>query len=246
MRFLRYLYGSINLLNILLFAGLLFLLLFVVLPLFPMKVNYTLPPVKIKPVTEEQLPGENSQPSSPADYVTVAENNLFHPERRMPPETKNGQTLLKPELVLYGTVVTKELSFAYVEDKKSPQTTPGRGERQTVVKKGDVLSGFIVKEIEKDRIVLTRGDETMVVELAAEGKQRGDRATGASSQTRPSAAPTTATTPQAASIPSGANPFAQPMPAPAQAPGVQMPIQTQRNPVRGPRGAIPPATDQTR
>jgi len=64
------------------------------------------------------------------------------------------------------------VSYAFIEDKKAPVTTSGRGKRQSVVKVGDTLSGFIVKEIYADKIVLYRGEEKLVVPLSDRDKQR--------------------------------------------------------------------------
>lgn len=98
------------------------------------------------------------------DFLVVAENNLFHPERRIPPEKKKEEEA-RPEIVLYGTMINKDMSVAFIEDKKSPRSTPGRGQRQFTVKKGDVLGGFRVTSIETTRITLSKGEETMVVPL---------------------------------------------------------------------------------
>jgi hypothetical protein len=54
---------------------------------------------------------------------------------------------------------------AYMEDKKSPRTTPGRGKRQTALKKGDTLSGYTLKEIDPEQVILVRGDETLIVKV---------------------------------------------------------------------------------
>lgn len=172
MKTVHYLCRNANLLNVLLLAGLIVLLLYVVRPLLRPGVPYKLPSVKQKVIVQGEAAGENAPPApSPLDYAAISDNNLFHPERRIPPEKKE---LPRPELVLYGTVISDGMTIAYIEDKKSPKTTPGRGKRQTVVKKGDVLSGFTLKEIQVDRITLTRGEETMVVRLAETGKRRGD------------------------------------------------------------------------
>jgi len=160
MRSLQRFYSEINLLNIILFAVVIVLAAFAVAPLFNARVKFTLPAGKTRAEAKQESPAESAPAPSPADYAAIAENNLFHPERRTP---KDEKPLPKPELVLYGTIVAEGGSVAYIEDKKSPKATPGRGKRQTAVKKGDVISGFVLKEIEVDRIVLTRGEETMVV-----------------------------------------------------------------------------------
>ncbi len=172
MRALRYLYRNINLLNIILLLLIIAVIIFAILPLFRMKVKYMLPLAKAKTVEQQAVAKETAPPTSPADYMVISENNLFHPERKIPPEKKDEKALPKPELVLYGTVIGDGMSVAYIEDKKSPKSTPGRGKRQSVVKKGDVLGGFVLKDIETDRIVLSRGEEVMVVRLTEAGKQR--------------------------------------------------------------------------
>lgn len=98
-------------------------------------------------------------------HLTITENNLFHPERRIPTEKKVVQELPKPEIVLYGTMVSGDSSIAFIEDLKAQFSTQGRGKRQRAIKKGDTISGFVVKEIEQDRITLVRGEETMTVSV---------------------------------------------------------------------------------
>jgi hypothetical protein len=193
---LRYLHKTINLLNILLLAALCFLVFFAVVPLFQKNTTYVPPAPKPKTDGQPEASAEKVQTPSPVDYAMIGENNLFHPERRIPPEKKEEKPLPKPELVLFGTVISDDGSFAYIEDKKSPRTTPGRGPRQSVVKKGDVVGGFILKEIRSDKILLSRGEETMVVNLLETGKQRSGEATSAlrtpaAGGTMPSAVPTT-------------------------------------------------------
>ncbi len=169
---LRYASKSFNLMNVVLLGGLICLLVFVVLPLFHMKARYAPPhaPFRMQAL-EEPFPAQ--APGPPAlDFAMIGENNLFHPERRVPQEKKSQQPLPRPELVLYGTVVSDDASVAFVEDKKSPRTSAGRGKRQSVIKRGDTIGGFVLKEILTDRIVLSRGEESMTVHLIEAGKQR--------------------------------------------------------------------------
>ncbi len=56
--------------------------------------------------------------------------------------------------------------MAYIEDVKAPLTTPGRGKRMKVLRIGDMVGDFILKEIGPDMIVLGRGSEVMTVDLA--------------------------------------------------------------------------------
>jgi hypothetical protein len=156
--------------------------------------------------------------------MVIAEQNLFHPDRKVPVEKKEAQQLPKPELILFGTLITDGMSVAYVDDKKNPKTSPGRGKRQTVMKKGDAVSGFILKEIETDRIMLVRGEETMVVYLSQGDKPRASEVAGVGAV---SAKPTPAA------------------PAPAPRPGAPTPARPAPAATSGaPASSAPPAADQ--
>jgi hypothetical protein len=168
---MRALFRSINLLNLLLLGIVAALATFVLFPLLTTKVTYKPSAVKPAPAVPQEATAPALSPPAP-DYLIVAEQNLFHPERKIPPEAKDEKALPKPEILLYGTLITDTVRLAYVEDKKSPQSTPGRGKRQTVVKQGDLVSGFVLKEVEADKIVLTRGQEQIVVHLTDAEKQR--------------------------------------------------------------------------
>jgi hypothetical protein len=130
---------------------------------------------EIRMHSEEKAAPESSAPY--ADFVTIAEKNLFHPEREIP----KGETAVvpKPELILYGTLITDDVSIAYVEDKKSPYSTPGRPKRQTALKKGSSIGGYVLREIEPNRIVLVRGEDKLVVMLDDSEKRKGSE-TGSS------------------------------------------------------------------
>ena len=163
MRLLRYALKSINLLNLLLVAATVFLGAHL-FPAVNSKVTYRPPAVKEMAQPHEESPVTGQSPP-PADYVVVGEQNVFHPERRIPPETKDEKDKPKPEIILYGTLLADGLRLAYLEDRKSPQSTPGRGPRQSVVKQGDTVSGYLLKSVETDRIVLVRGQEQIIAFL---------------------------------------------------------------------------------
>ncbi len=172
MRPLTYLLKSINLLNVLLVAAVVSIGFYLLYPLLNVKVAYKPPPVaKQAPEAKEEKPSQAQSPPL-SDYMVVAEQNIFHPERKNPPEAKDEKAQPRPEIFLYGTLLADNLRLAYIEDKKSPQTTPGRGKRQTVAKQGDVIGGYVLKSVDADRIVLKRGEEQMVVYLTDAKKQR--------------------------------------------------------------------------
>jgi type II secretory pathway component PulC len=123
---------------------------------------------------EKSAPGGSA---SYTDFISIAEKNLFHPEREMPKAEKAAEP--RPELILYGTLITDDVSIAYVEDKKSPYSTPGRPRRQTALKKGGSIGGFVLREIEPNRIVLVRGEDKLVVMLDDTEKRKGGEAASA-------------------------------------------------------------------
>jgi hypothetical protein len=135
--------------------------------------------VVFKPTVTSQIAEKDPFPlpqplpaPAPQDFRSIADENLFHPERIIPPEKKPEAALPKPEFVLYGTLITPDLKMAYMEDKNSPVTTPGRGPRQMTLKLGETLSGYQLKEIAPDRVVMVRGEETMTVLLQEPGKSK--------------------------------------------------------------------------
>jgi hypothetical protein len=142
-----------------------------------MNVRFTLPGWKKPPVQTEEKIDEITLPSL-TDYVMIAEDNLFHPDRAIPAERADSQTLEQPDFVLYGTLITDGVRIAYLEDLKSPRSTQGRGKRQAVVKIGDNMSGYTLKEIHQDKVVMVRGEDTMVIDLldSSSKKTRGVKA----------------------------------------------------------------------
>lgn len=170
-RFFKYIIGNINLLNIFLIIAAILFAEHIINPQVSMTGKYMLPKPDAGINEKEEISGQ-SQSLSFMDYMIIADKNPFHPERIIPVDKKEAPPLPKPELLLYGTTITDELSIAYIEDKKTPRSTPGRGKRHTIVKKGDSISGFVLKEIYADRIVLVRGEETMTVNLIDSSKPR--------------------------------------------------------------------------
>ncbi len=193
MRLFTNILKSLNVLNLILIAAVASLAVCLLYPLLNGKVTYKAPALAQQaPASQEekQAPGQ-SPPVS--DYMVVAEQNIFHPERKIPPENKDEKAIPRPDIFLYGTLLTDNMRLAYIEDKKSPQSSPGRGNRQTVVKQGDVVSGFLLKSVETDRIVLVRGEDQIIVYLNDAKKTRSAvtpaQPTGAQPGARPAAPP---------------------------------------------------------
>jgi hypothetical protein len=212
-----YFFRSINILNLLLLSIAAAIAYFTFIPFFYLDVRTSIPEIKEAPAAFVEEPAASQGPS-PADYAVISNQNLFHPERKIPPEIKAETVIPKPEVVLYGTLITDDLSIAYVEDKRAPYSTPGRGKRQIALKKGNSLSGYILKEIEPNRIVLAKGEDVIVVHLQ-EGEKRQPGSGPAATPISPSGGttafpPVMPSTPRPAlSSPPGAMP-------PAVAPGI--------------------------
>lgn len=168
---------NINVLNILLISVIIISISYSLLPLLDIKVKDTLPAAK-KTVEDTKEKAAQTQTPSIAEYTMIAEENLFHPERKIPVEKKEEQPLPKPDFVLYGTLITDDISLAYLEDLKAPQSTPGRGKRQTALRKGDAMSGYVLKEVEAEKIVMVRGEDKMIVALNDLSRPKDRKETG--------------------------------------------------------------------
>ncbi len=154
---------SINVLNMILLAavaGMLFLTI----------QSFSYP--QIGPITpdKKEVPAESlieldeyQAPYMP-DFLIIGEQNIFHPQRIIPADNKM-EAIPRPEIVLYGTTITSDTAFAYIEDKKNPHSSTGRGKRQKVVKIGDSIGGFVIKRITEDMIQLVRVEDTIIVFL---------------------------------------------------------------------------------
>ncbi len=160
----RTLLRNINLLNLLLFSIVVIFAFYILFPILDVKLKYTLPTPEKENKPQAKITEEYQMPSI-EEYAKIADENLFHPERKIPVEKPVEQPLPKPEFVLYGTLITDDLQLAYIEDLKAPLSTPGRGKRQASLRKGDKMSGFTLKEIEAEKVVMVRGDESIVVRL---------------------------------------------------------------------------------
>ncbi len=131
------------------------------------------------------------------DFADLSEKSIFHPERKV----LKGDVALqhRPEILLYGTLVTDEVRLAYLEDRHTPLTTPGRGKRQLIVKQGGMVSGYLLKEVNTNNIVLVRGEDRITVSVCDERKLRGSDGAGAPASEKKSQAA------RAGRIPAGRN-----------------------------------------
>lgn len=193
MKVLRSIPRNVTLLNVFLAVALVLAGIGIICPAMRVSNRLNLPGIVPKETVMPEKPAEEIAVPLPTDYAVVSEMNLFHPQRVIPIDAK--KELPKPELFLCGIIMSGNERVAFVEDKKNPATSPGRGKRQTELRKGSVYGGYSVTEINKDSIVLTRGDQSVSVHLTDPAKRGGKNA--------PSVAPDTTmpSTPQAPPVP---------------------------------------------
>lgn len=215
---------NFNLLNLMLLAIICVFAGYVLSPMLKVDTRITLLPAK-KTTGEEKAnkTSENKIPS-PLDFNVIAENNLFHPERIIPIDKKAEAPLPKPDFILYGTLITDDLRIAYIEDLKAPRSTPGRGKRVTSLKKDAMMSGFTLKEVETDKVVMARGEESVIVKMndPAHAKKRTEATIVSTAQGEPRIRPI----------------------EPAKAQQVQQ-LPAEQTPISGKRGATPESQPAT-
>jgi hypothetical protein len=169
--------NNVSLLNILLLSIAVFLFFELDYPLINKKIKITIPkPKEVLVQGEEKAAAESS--ATYLDYSAVTEKNLFHPERKLSTDKKEDQAVARPEIILYGTLITGEKRIAYIEDKKSPYSTPGRGKRQVAVNEGEMIAGYKLTEVNAESILLVRGEDKMVVALNTQKDRKPGETTG--------------------------------------------------------------------
>lgn len=178
MQKIKYFLSNINLANILLAGLLVAVSFFTFSPGSGVRARDNKPVAKRaaadkKPAASEKT-AQDEKNTSPADYMVVAEENLFNPSRKIPEQKdqKPSAPLSKPEFVLDGTLITHNMKIAFMEDRKAPVNTPGRPNRQTPLKIGDAMSGFTLMQIDKDQVVMQRGEDKIVVALESKEKDK--------------------------------------------------------------------------
>ena len=113
------------------------------------------------------------------------EKNLFHPDRKPVRRVALMSSVNNPQIVLYGTFITPGLQMAYLEDAGNPQMTSSGERRQQALKKGDMISGFVLKEIYPEKVLLVRNSERIFIQL---GQNKAPRE---NMEKQPKAPPTT-------------------------------------------------------
>ena len=166
----------INVLNLLLMGVIYILTNYYLLPAFREKTNLPQTAAKMGPPQQIDLevPRFSLPPLHPAEeYLIVSDQNLFHPERKIPAAIKNVQLAEKPEFMLYGTLITDTVGIAFMEDRKVVYSSPGRGKRQQTVMLGKSLSNYTLTEIYHDRVLMVRGEDRIEVKISDSRTLRG-------------------------------------------------------------------------
>jgi hypothetical protein len=190
--------------------------------------------------------GTQKGPTSIKSYISIAEKNIFSPERKdFPIPMGNGKKeLVRPQIVLYGVTIVGDYQAASIANPGRPLQ---KGERETfTVKPGERIGEYKLTKILSDRITLEAEGDTFEVLLydsktpkrRTDVKTEGRPATVTSTQPIP-AGPTPGT-PVPASIPA---PTGMPMPTP---PAVQGRVPTPQPPVPVSPSLPPPSTRRGR
>ena len=91
-------------------------------------------------------------------YLVIVEKDLFRPSRT-DPKTDSGTQISHPSelLKLFGTIIMNNEKIAILEDPSTKKSKPYHI--------NDSLSGFVITDIQKDKIVVLRGDEKIEIKL---------------------------------------------------------------------------------
>ena len=162
---------NINIINLLLLAMAIFLVVKLSDSFSDKKIKFIVSENKeVMTETKEKAAAESA--ITYLDYTVITEKNIFHPKRKMITE-ETPEQLAKPEIILYGTLITDEKRVAYLEDKKNPYSTPGRGKRQVAVNEGSMVAGYKLAQVNAESILLVRGEDKIIVNLSTQ-KERND------------------------------------------------------------------------
>jgi hypothetical protein len=198
-------------------------------------------------------------------YVSIAEKNIFSPERKdFPALGGANKPVVRPQVVLYGVTIAGDYQAASVSNPGRPLR---KGERETfTVKPGEKIGDYKVAKISGDRITLEADEDSFEVFLydsrtpkkRIETKTETKPATITSTQPAPTTpAPATpipstpSTTPVSAQVPKPSIPPAAvtPSPPPTATPTVNPPGtrrgRTPYYPTRGTTGTPGPTPQGT-
>lgn len=178
-----------------------------------------------KPVVPSVI-GAQKDPTSIKSYISIAEKNIFSPERKdFPIPAGNGKKeLVRPQVVLYGVTIVGDYQAASIANPGRPL---GKGEREMFsVKPGERIGEYKLTKILSDRITLEAEGDTFEVLLydSKTPKKRTDVRTEVKPAAPPGTQPVPAgPAPRTAVTPSTPAPAGGPRPATATVQGAPAP-----------------------
>jgi hypothetical protein len=164
--------------------------------------------------------GTLKNPTSVKSYVSIAEKNVFSPDRKDFPTSMGtgGRQLVRPQIVLYGVTIIGNYKAASIA---SPGRPLQRGERETfTVKVGERVGDYKLAKILSDRVTLEAEGDTFEVLLYDQSKSK--RRSDIKTESKPATITST-----------------QPVPSPPVA-GLPVPTPTPTPPI--PATAVPKPT----
>jgi hypothetical protein len=122
-----------------------------------------------KPESKPEVPPAieiQKNPSSIKSYISIAEKNLFSPDRKEFPLPMGGngkKQLVRPQVVLYGVTIAGDYQAASIANPGRPLQ---KGERETfTVKVGERIGEYKLVKILSDRVTLEAEGDTFEVLL---------------------------------------------------------------------------------
>ena len=194
-------------------------------------------PVEPIPKVQKEVakpPDKRSEPSPPAQpakailsaepYTSIAEKNIFSPERKdFPTPGGTSKPIVRPQVVLYGVTIAGDYQAASVSNPGRPLQ---KGERETfTVRVGEKIGDYKVTNISSDRITLEAESDRFEVLLydSRTPKKRVEVKTETKpatiTSTHPaSTTPTTPTTPASGTTAPSTPPVSAQAPTPSRPP----------------------------
>ena len=116
--------------------------------------------------------GPQKNPTSMKSYASIAEKNIFSPDRKdfPTPMAAGGRQLVRPQIVLYGVTIIGNYKAASLA---SPGRPLQKGERETfTVKVGERVGEYKLSKITSDRVTLEAEGDTFEVLLYDQSKSK--------------------------------------------------------------------------
>jgi hypothetical protein len=116
-------------------------------------------------IKTEPLSARAKESSPRANFLSIAENNIFHPERKEFPITAitQPQPNVRPQITLYGVAIAGDYQSASIAQTGKP--IPKGGRETMTIKIGDRLGDYKLTKIMPDRIQFTNGEDSFEVLL---------------------------------------------------------------------------------